>query len=67
MLDFSPYCCQITPIPVLRATDALPLPVGNSRFSKKLVSHHQTNNPVAGGALDSGNRIVVAGVTFSSR
>jgi hypothetical protein len=31
MLDFTPYCWQFTPIPVLRTIDAVPLPAGSSQ------------------------------------
>ena len=67
MLDSNPVAPFIWPVTALRATEAAPRPAGNSQFSEVSVSHLQANNPVAGGALDSGNRPVAVGVTFSSR
>ena len=64
---FKPVALLIQPITAPRVTEAAPRPVGNSPFSEISVSPHQTNNPLAGGALDSGNMPVPVGVTFSSR
>jgi len=36
MLDFMPFCCQFTPIPVLKTTDAGLLPVGNTQLYKTI-------------------------------
>ncbi len=57
----------IWPIAAPKATEAAPRPVGNNLLSEMPLSLRQTNNPVAGGARDSGNVPTLTGVTFSSR
>ena len=64
---FKPVAPLIWPIAAPRATVTVLRPVRNSPFSEISVSLHQTNNPVTGGALVSGNMPVPVGVTFSSR
>jgi hypothetical protein len=36
MLDFTSYCCQFTPIPVLKWADAVLFPVGNTQLYENI-------------------------------
>jgi len=36
MLDFTSYCCQFTPIPVLKTTDAVLFSVGNTQLYENI-------------------------------
>ena len=64
MLDFTSYCRQF-----LFSGRQIPrrFPSETASLVKISISLLQANNPVAGGALDSGNRPAPVGVAFSTR
>jgi len=63
MLDITPYCCKFlfSGRQIQRR-----FPSETASLVKISISLLQANNPVAGGALDSGNRSAPVEFTFSS-